>query len=271
MKKIAEASSLTLAYILLIFAPAFGGTLIFEDNFSGSLSTNWQTGTNTALNSGGPTVAIDRGRVTWTQGWDYIETKQTFSGNLRIEVDLERTSGSVQCKDFVIELTQAPAATGILRLQYGSYALDSISVGEGPLTDSIGAGWRGICINDGGSYLTEMPTVTPHVGKGIITYQDQNMILGFENYDAEKIEAPSIYVGDIGGSKIRIWGTSKFRYVDAVRVYDLSGGCPANMVDVQLEGEDIILNVPSLCFYGEMFYGLDLKIWLKSDGTWEIR
>ncbi len=271
MKKFMDAGLLTLAGLLFFFTPALSETLIFEDNFTGALSTNWQIGTNTKLNSGGPQVGISGGRVAWTQGWDYIETKQTFSGNFRVEVDLERDAGSNQCKDFVIELTQAQAATGILRLQYGSYAMDSMNVGAGPLTDSIGAGWQGVCIKDGGPYLKEIPTVSPHVGTAAMTCQDQLMVFSFTNYQGGKMETPAISLGSMGGTTIRIWATANSRYVDAVRVYDLSGGCPANMMGVGVEGQDIVLSVPAFCYNGDVFYGLDLKVWLKSDGTWEIR
>ena len=52
--------------------------VLLEDDFSGSLTTNWTRGTNTLTNPGGPTVAIDNQEVLFSQNYDYIETKQAF-------------------------------------------------------------------------------------------------------------------------------------------------------------------------------------------------
>jgi len=272
MKKTFWLAALTFLFSIIVCGMASGETVVFQDSFTGSLSTNWQTGTNTALNAGGPEVGVVGGSVVWTQRYDYIESKRTFSGNFRVEVDLERVAGSNQCKDFVIELTSAGNYSGILRLQYGSIVLDSINVGQAPSLNSVSAGYEGICIGDGGPYLNEMTTVTPHRGTVSLTYQDQNVTFSFKNNEGETITTPAIPVGDIGATKIRIWATMNERYVDEVRVYDPSGGCMANTTSLSVDGTSYILTIPSLCIGGQTNnFDKNIRVRLQTDGSsWEI-
>ena len=203
---------------------AFGENLVFSDDFSGGLSANWTTGTNTAVNSA-PTVGVSGGRVEWTNGWDYIETKASYSGNFRVEVDVQRIQGSVACKDFVIEFVNARGAAGALRLQYGSINKDSINLGQGPSLDSESDGYEGVCIDDNTGYQKEMSATSTHTGVATLTYADGKIKFGFLS-SAGTIETPWKTVGAMDATKIRIWATTDSRFVDEVRVYtdDSPGG-----------------------------------------------
>ena len=259
-------------FSFIVCGAANSDTVVFQDSFTGALSTNWQTGTNRALNAGGPKVGVVGGRVSWTQRYDYIESKQTFSGDFRVEVDLERGAGSNQCKDFVIELVSVVNTSGILRLQYGSIALDSINVGQAPSLNSLSAGYQGICIDDGGPYLNEMATVTPHRGTVSLTYRGGNVTFSFKNNLGETITTPAVSVGEIGSTRIRIWATMNERYVDEVRVYNSSGGCMANTTSLEVDGASYILDIPSLCIGGQTNnFDNTIRIRLQADGSsWEI-
>ncbi len=215
--------------IFLVPAFCFGAEqIVLSDDFSGNLSTNWITGTNTALNPGGPTLSIISGMATATQAYDYIETKASYAGStIRVEVDLERISGSNQCLDFVIEFTAARDAAGIVRLRYGLTAKDSINVGIAPsLTEPYGSTtWS--CINDDG-YLYELDsTVLPYKGTAVLTYNNGNITFAFTNEENQTITTPAIPAGTFDATKIRLWAMGSSgspRYLDNVKIYTGGGG-----------------------------------------------
>ena len=215
-----KAVKMFLLSAVLVFCfgnTVFGESLVFQDDFSGGLNAHWISGTNTAVNSS-PTVGVNSGRVEWTQGWDYIETKTAFSGNFRVEVTLQRSAGSVACKDFVIEFVNARGYTGALRLQYGSINKDSINLGQGPSLDSISTNYEGICVNDNTGYKKEMPTTSTHSGTATLTYADGKIKFGFLS-SGGTIETSLATVGTMDETKIRIWATTNSRFVDDVKVY----------------------------------------------------
>ncbi len=271
MRRAISMAALAVLFSVAICGMANGESPVFQDDFTGSLTTNWTPGTNTAVNAGGHQLTVADGRLAWSQKYDHIESKRTFSGDFRVEVDLERTQGSNQCKDFVIELTAAPESTGVLRLQYGGVALDSINVGDGPLTNVAGSTAQGVCIGDGGQWLVEAPTASPHDGTASLTYQDGKLTFSFQNTNGETITTGPVSVGDIGDTTLRIWGMANFRYVDEVRVYDLADGCPSTATSLEISGEGVYdLTIPSLCVGGQTHQGVNLRIRLNIDGTWQL-
>ncbi len=269
MKKAIRMAAFAFLFSVAICGMANGESLIFQDSFTGSLTTNWAPGTNTSIHAGGHQLSVAGGRLAWSQSYDHIESKRTFSGDFRVEVDLERTQGSNQCRDFAFELTTAGEYTGVLRLQYGGVALDSINVGDAPSANGGGSGALGVCIGDGGQWLVETPTTTPHSGTVSLTHQDGTLTFSYTNADGETITTGPISVGDVGDAKLRIWGMTAYRYVDEVRVYDLADGCPSTATSLEIGAASYDLTIPSLCYDGQT-YEMNLQIRLNTDGTWEL-
>ncbi len=262
-------AALTILFSIAICGMANGETLSLQDSFTGSLTTNWTPGTNTVKHPGGHQLAVGGGRLAWSQGYDYIESKRTFSGEFRVEVDLEKTQGSSQCWEFAFELTSASEYTGVLRQQYGSIRLDSINVGDAPSTNTGGSTSTGVCIDDGGPWLVEAETVTPHSGTATLTYQGGKLTFSFQNSAEESLTTGPVNVGDIGDSNLRIWGMANHLYVDEVRVYDLSDGCPSTAASLEVGAASYDITIPSLC-YGGQTYEMNLRIRLNANGTWEL-
>ncbi len=269
MRKMMRMAAITLLYTVVVCGMANGETMVFQDSFTGALTTNWTPGTNTAVHAGGHQLAVADGSLVWSQSYDHIESKRTFSGDFRVEVDLERTQGSTRCWDFAIELTSASENTCVLRLQYGSQAVDSINVGAAPSTNTGGSTGTGVCVGDGGQWSAEAPTASPHDGTATLTYQNGNLTFSFMNTNGETITTGPVAVGDIGETTLRIWAMTNFRYVDEVRVYDLADGCPSSTPSLQVGASGYDLTIPSLCYDGQT-YELNLKIRLKPDGTYEF-
>ena len=235
-------------FLVGALAPAVkADTLIFSDDFSSGFGSQWTTGTNSALNS---TVEVraQNGSVEWYQRYDYIETVQSFDTAFRVEVDLERTQGSVQCKDFAVELVGTENLCGVLRLQYGTITKDTINLGQEPATNSRSANYQGVCVDDVTGYKMEMETVSPHKGTASLTYQDGQVKFAFTNYGGMTIETPWKQAGTLGPRKIRIWATSEYRYVDAVRVYSLSAQPDKSCSYVDMSNFDVVM--PCLIFDG---------------------
>ncbi|MCP4694321.1 MAG: hypothetical protein GY859_40185 [Desulfobacterales bacterium] len=269
MKKAICTAAFAVLFSVAICGLATGETLTFQDNFNGSLTTNWNPGTNTTINDGGHQLTVTGGKLAWSQGYDHIESKQTFSGDFRVEVDVERTQGSSQCWDFAIELTGVDAYAGVLRLQYGGVTNDSLNVGDAPSMTLGGSTAQGVCVGDGGQWLVEAPTASPHTGTFSLTHQAGSLTFSFKNSAEETITTGPISVGDVGAPKVRIWGKSNYRYVDEVRVYDLSDGCPSTATSLEIGAASYDLTIPSLCYDGET-HDVNLRIRLNADGTWEL-
>ncbi len=192
--------------------------LVFSDDFSAGLAANWTIGTNTAV-SDEAAVKVQDGRVEWFQGHDYIESVLSFEGPLRVEVDLERTLASDACRDFTIELAGVEELSGVLRLQYGNIKKDTVNLGAAPFLDSNDRGFEGVCVEDETGYMAEMDTLSPHKGTATLTYKDGKVQFSYTNFEGGKVETPWKQAGTLPASKVRIWSSTKFRFVDAVRVY----------------------------------------------------
>lgn len=227
MKKYRNSALVTIAAALFLFShSALAETLVLSDDFSGILGANWLAGTNALYNPGGPTIAIDHEVLVATQEYDFIETKQSFSGDvLRVEVDLSRLEGSNQCLDFAIELTGLPDYSGIVRLSYGLQKFDSINVGIGPKIVGNSTTWD--CIYEG-SYGIETASAVPHQGTAVLQYDRGNISFSWTNDLGVTINTPTIATGvTLSGSTVRIWadgGAGSPRYIDNVKVYADSAG-----------------------------------------------
>ena len=216
-----------LIVLLLVFCsqqPAIAETLQLSDDFSIGLATNWNVGTNSLYNPGGPTVAIDNEILTYTQEYDFVETKETFSGDVvRVEVDLARVEGSLQCLDFVIEFTGLPNLAGIVRLTYGLQLYDTINIGIAPKTTGNSTTWD--CIYEA-SYGIEIASAPPHEGTATLTYDHGNVTMSWTNDLGVTITSPVASTGvTLTETTVRIWGVGgdgSARYLDNVKIY--SGG-----------------------------------------------
>ncbi|WP_139786696.1 hypothetical protein [Desulfamplus magnetovallimortis] len=223
-------------------------TLIFSDDFTSNLS-NWSTGTKESLNDA-PEIYVEDGRLTWPQGYDYIETNESFTPPIRVEVDLERTQGSVGCKDFSVEFTGTDGIAGVLRLQYGATTKDTINLGSPISITQGGSSGLGVCVNDTTGYTAEMETVSPHQGTVAMTYMDNKVKFSFTNYVGETIETPWKNFEEPGSKKIRIWATAAFRYVDNVRIYSLSDASQGSENCASVNLTDMNIDMPCIMIDG---------------------
>ena len=260
MKKSLSLKVLVLVIFIVLAASAMAAaeTLVFNDDFTAGLG-NWQPGCNTALHTA-PTLAVEGGKVVWHQGWDYIESNQAFSGNFRVEVDIERSNSSPQCKDFSLELVNAPAFAGAFRFQYGTYRKDSVLLGQAPKYNTISSFEHlGECIHHStSSYLREMDTVAgvPHTGTISLTYNNGQLTMAYKNSLGQTIQTPAAAVGNLGATKIRIAAVSgspngSGDYVNAVRVYSLDNAAAGDCTTIDLN--NLNLNIPCLMIGGHKY------------------
>jgi len=260
MKKSLSLKVLVLVIFIVLAASAMAAaeTLIFNDDFAAGLG-NWQPGCNTAMHTGS-TLAVEGGKVVWHQGWDYLESNQTFSGNFRVEVDVERGNSSPQCKDFSLELVNAPAYAGAFRFQYGTYRKDSILLGLAPKYNTRNSSeYLGECIHQSTSpYLREMDTVAgvPHTGTISLTYNNGQLTMAYKNSLGQTIQTPPAAVGNLGATKIRIAAVSgspngSGDYVNAVRVYSLDNAAAGDCTTIDLN--NLNLDIPCLMVGGHKY------------------
>ncbi len=188
--------------------------LIFSDDFERSdIGEDWITGAFCDSD----TITIVDGRVQATENCNYIETVQEFSGNLRIEMDLEKVGSSDHsCWDFGVLLKDLNQYSGIIRFDWGG--VDGVAIGPEP-----------------GSGCGDDVTIPSGVNKGkaIFTYQDGTVGFSFENDDGDIIDAGSVYAGNIDSSRIRIHLAAHSdtpRYVDNIKIYSINGACPEGYV-----------------------------------------
>ncbi|THB81317.1 MAG: hypothetical protein D3926_02760 [Desulfobacteraceae bacterium] len=198
-------------------------TQVLYDDFSGSLTTNWDLGR--AANEGGTnTLAIVDGRLKWSQEYDYIETKQAFGDDVMIQFDLAVEGGSARAGDFWVEfvsLTDNEDYTaGIFRSKYGiSFKDDRINIGRAPsLADSTDA--DGV---EDPPYLKTIPESDPREGTLTFVYSDGGVQVRFENETGGVINSAWVGTGSFSTTKIRIWASTSDRYIDNVKVYAPSG------------------------------------------------
>lgn len=188
-------------------------TILLSDNFSGSLSDNWSTGTNSRQNPGGPTVAIVDEQVCFSQKYDYIETRDSFSDDFVITFDVIRKAGSHGCADYYIELASVGAPAGIMRFRYGTDAKESINIGTPPTLDTR-KNWN--CIREG-NYLRELNHNGVSEGTIKFEHKDNKVQMSFTNDEGNTITTSWVTIDEFDETKIRIWGIGgrgSQRYVD---------------------------------------------------------
>ena len=248
----------------------FGQTTVLDDDFSGGLGANWSVGTNSALNPGGPTAAVIGGRLEWMQGYDYIESKQTFTGDLNVLVDVERTPGSGECQDFVVELTTARGASGVLLLQNNQPERDSITLGQAPAFDTLAPGWEGSCITAADPNLSEILSVPPQRGLLTLSYAGGFIRLTYENDQGLEIRTERVRVGILGPTAIRIWASGANHFVHRVIVQSIETEPPdfTNCAAAELRSADLVLDVPCVLVDGIPFEVVLVYDPTKTDGVY---
>ena len=199
-------------------------TELLNDSFNGSLTTNWTTGTNTYNNPEGPTVKIVEGEVKYSQLYDYIETRKSFSGNFKVQMDVSRLIGSHGCADYYVELVGLNRVAAIMRFSYGLDAKESINIGRPPVDGETGAGTFD-CIRDP-SYLEELDHHGEAKGVLTLTYDTGKVQVSYTNDEGDTITTLWMSTGTFSSTKVRIWGLGSKggeRYIDNVKIISLCG------------------------------------------------
>lgn len=190
-------------------------SILLNDDFSGSLGTNWITGTNSNRNSSGPTVAIVDQQLVFSQPYDYIETRRSFDGDFEISFDVMRNAGSHPCADYYVELVSAGAPAGMMRFRYGTDAKESINIGIPP-TRNTTKNWD--CIRDP-KYLRELNHSGRSEGRLQFELKDNRVQLSYTDDEGETIATSWVSSGSSENTKVRIWGLGgkgSQRYIDNV-------------------------------------------------------
>jgi hypothetical protein len=180
--------------------------LVFSDDFAkDDLKAKWTTGSTCEEN----TIKVVAGRVQATRNCNFIETRQEFSGDLRVELDVEKDGPSFHgCWDFEVELTGASGQAGIIRFDYDAF-------------DGFAIGMAGESCGD----RLHRPASSPNKGKAILTFSAPYVSFAFVDANGKTTLVGSTYAGELSGpSKLRIWLAAHPdtpRYVDNVKVYKL--------------------------------------------------
>ena len=201
--------------------------VLLSDDFSGSLTTNWTTGTRTNKYNNpprNPTVKIVDGEVKYSQLYDYIETRKSFSGNFKVQMDVSRLIGSHGCADYYVELVGLNRVAAIMRFSYGLDAKESINIGRPPVDGETGAGTFD-CIRDP-SYLEELDHHGEAKGVLTLTYDTGKVQVSYTNDEGDTITTLWMSTGTFSSTKVRIWGLGSKggeRYIDNVKIISLCG------------------------------------------------
>jgi hypothetical protein len=184
-------------------------TLLFFDDFEkDDFEEKWISGSECGPN----TITNVDGRIQATENCNYIETLELFTGNLKIEVDVEKVGNQDHsCWDFYVELASIHA-TGAIRFDYAG-------------VDGVGIGY--IWDTCGDQFV--MDPAAPNKGRAVLTYSEPSLRFYFENTDGDVLATHEVPVGSLGASRIRIWLAAHPdtpRYIDNVSVYQLDGGAP---------------------------------------------
>jgi len=196
---------LSIGFLWSLCGSANSADLIFSDDFNrAEVGDNWITGASPP-ECGSDSITIVDGRIQATENCNFIETTQIFSGNLRIEFDVEKVgSGIYDCWDFWVAI--GGKKTGVIRFDFDD--VDGIAI---DLTSPC----RVQESFDGGG---------PNKGKAIYILKDGILHFEFINADLEVLFATSQFVDNFspGSLTISIAGEANTpRYIDNVRVYSL--------------------------------------------------
>jgi len=208
-------------------------SLVFSDSFDeNTFEQNWNTGATGYQN----TITLKEGRVQATANFNYIETINTFSGNLRIEMDIEKVGeDNNTCWDFYIELV-SNNTFGILR--FDDQAIDAINIGTG----EIGT----ICGN-----RNSIDSSNVNKGKVTLILYESIIKFIFTNTDGVSITTNAMSVDSFEDTKIRIW-LAAFpgapRYIDNVKIYSLDhDNCETSYNQGVEAGRQACITDPSSC------------------------
>lgn len=192
--------------------------VVLEDDFTGPLETNWRRGTNAKHNPKGPTVDARGGQLSFTQHYDYIETKASVSGDFSVELlGVSRKAGSNQCADLYVQLAAAPEQSGIFRFSYGTDRKESINLGKGVREEGV-RGWD--CIRDS-SYLKELDATPASSGRLTLEHEAGRVRLRYTNHEQRTISTDWVQVQPFESTTVRIWGLGRKgseRNVEKVRI-----------------------------------------------------
>lgn len=179
--------------------------LIFSDDFErGDYSDKWVSGVDGEENEN--TIMIEDGYIKSTANSNYIETLESFKGNLRIEIDVMKVgNGDHSCSDFFITLVSS-GVTGTIRFDYDG--VDGINIGTN--------------YDCGDKYTINSSGINK--GKAVLTYSGSRAWFSFTNDDGEVLKTDEITVSPFIKSKIKIYLSAHQdspRYIDNVKIYSL--------------------------------------------------
>ena len=205
MKQLISRSILTACFVAVFFSSPVASETVLTDDFSSGLG-NWSTGTNTGINPGGPDVEVQDGEVAFKQGYDYIETLDTYSESFEISFDVRRTVGSPQNFDFLVEAVEAPWASGLLRFQYGTQDTFVINIGDAPSTTLAGDTGDGVDTCDPDYRQSMDRNGEAREGRLTYTYASGAVKLAFTHDVLGTIETAWVNIGTtLSSTSIRIW------------------------------------------------------------------
>jgi hypothetical protein len=199
--------SCILTALLLSVAARAADNVLFQDDFEkGDFKKKWTSGATCEDNS----IKVVDGRVQATLNCNYIETKQEFSGDLQVSVDVEKVGTQFySCWDFYVEITGANGMAGIVLFDYNMS--DGVAVGTAP--------------HDCGGGITR-PASSPNKGTLVVRYSSPYIDFSFVNSDGKVLAMGSEFAGGSEKTKVRIWLAGHKdapRYVDNVKVTRIGG------------------------------------------------
>lgn len=176
--------------------------LLFSDDFENDqLEDNWTTGSECPDR---PTIQIVDGRVEATTNCNFIETRQEFSGNLKIEFDIEKVGEqNYGGWDFAVTINEAHRWANI---RFDEHGVDGINI-DGPADEFT------------------IPGEAINRGTAILTYFSGMMQFVFVNDEGQELISAVRRANEFERSKIRIHIAGERatpRYVDNVRIYGIT-------------------------------------------------
>ena len=215
--------------------PVMGQT-VFTDNFSGGLG-NWTLGTKANVNPEGHDVQLVSGEVSFIQGYDYIETNDSYGDAFEISFEVRRIGGSSGNFDFLVEVVEAPEFSGLVQLVYGAQNAYEINVGSAPSPGSD-SDYGDDVDDDTGYHQALTASGIPYTGTVTYTWVKGYMKFAFTHDTLGTIETPWIDTGvSFSTSTIRIWAMGSgsetgTRFLDNVTI-DLQGAEAAESNHIQ--------------------------------------
>jgi hypothetical protein len=193
-----------LAVLMLTTSQARADFLVFSDNFEGNdFDEKWTHSTED--------LAVVNGRVEATANGRFMQTIQSFAGNLRVEYDFGKEgTQNHSCWDNFVHFTSLSSVNGVILFDQ-----DGID-GAGLDTDSS----DGICLSQTNFASTSAAGINS--GHAVFTYVDSKISFTFTNNDGVVLDAGTVDVGDFDETQLYL-NVAAFadspRWVDNVMVY----------------------------------------------------